>query len=338
MDVFLNLEYNRISHAVSPQALKEQPYFCGQQVIKLPENGAVHDSLPDGFGIQPFLLPQGDIASQAVLVQLAEILVVDILYLAGADYVVWHKGFIQPPDNVQGFLLLLFRQGHGKFQKKVCGRPEYGCFHVVAQDESVVMEKCLVQMFPGFLKGNIGALHTAYNRSEGYKEVADLYKLLGQKTCAVVQGLVHGPLRGVKEDNNAVVPPEDIGLGYAYGREIIHKIIPDTVHGLLRQCGQGSDTVNNDAAEKGGMGNGKAQVSYQLACLCQILFSRLGQQEAKVAQLFLFLKPGRCLAHFLVPAVVHCLFDGCGQLIHVKGLFHIPQGLQLDGCFQVFLI
>lgn len=86
-----------------------------------------------------------------MFVQLAEILVIDILYLAGANHVVWHKGFIQPPDDVQGFLLLLFGQGHGKFQKEICRRPENSCFHIAGQYESVVVEKCLLQMFAGFL-------------------------------------------------------------------------------------------------------------------------------------------------------------------------------------------
>ena len=64
-----------------------------------------------------------------------------------------------------------------------------------------------------------------------------LNKLLGQETGAVVQGLVRGTHRGVEENNNAVVPPQHIGLGYVHGCEILHKIIPDSVHLFLRQCG-----------------------------------------------------------------------------------------------------
>ena len=91
MDVFLYLEYHRISHAVSTKALKEQAHLCCQKVVELPQDGAVHNPFPDGFRLQSFLLPQGNIASQAGFVQLAEILVIDILYLAGANHVVWHK-------------------------------------------------------------------------------------------------------------------------------------------------------------------------------------------------------------------------------------------------------
>ena len=69
------------------------------------------------------------------------------------------------------------------------------------------------------------------------KNWAYLNKLLGQKPGAVVQCLVRGTLRGVEENNNAVVPPQHIGLGYVHGCEILHKIIPDAVHLILRQCG-----------------------------------------------------------------------------------------------------
>ena len=67
------------------------------------------------------------------------------------------------------------------------------------------MEKCLLQMFTGFLVRDMRAVHTAYNRAHGNEKRAYLNKLLGQESGAVVQGLVRGTLRGVKENNDAVV-------------------------------------------------------------------------------------------------------------------------------------
>ena len=55
-------------------------------------------------------------------------------------------------------------------------------------------------------------VHSAYNRAKRNEKGTYLNKLLGQETGAVVQGLVRGTHRGVEENNNAVVPPQHIGL------------------------------------------------------------------------------------------------------------------------------
>ena len=92
-----------------------------------------------------------------MFVQLAEILVIDILYLAGANHVVWHKGFVQPPDDVQGFLLLLFGQGHGK---DVYKRQAVFLVFVVlsAQFESPKFSFMVMTTIPFSLIGSFGLL------------------------------------------------------------------------------------------------------------------------------------------------------------------------------------
>ncbi len=85
-----------------------------------------------------------------------------------------------------------------------------------------------------WLPGKICARSIPLTTAKGNENGHTLINFLGQKPGAVVQCLVRGTLR--REENNAVVPSA-IGLGYVHGCEILHKIIPDAVHLILRQCG-----------------------------------------------------------------------------------------------------
>ena len=83
------------------------------------------------------------------------------------------------------------------------------------------------------------------------------------------------------------------------------------------------------------MGDRKTQVRRQLSCLYKTFLLWLGQQEAQMAQLFLFLKPCCCLAYFLLLSTASFTAEASSSMS--RGFSTYPKAFSLIAAFRYSL-